>query len=146
MHLIRSRSSDSIKLGSGGNVPWKCGTSFATNKGIRKLMQIMCFTLCKEGGWMTCSAQVILFVSPLGLSSCKAHSFVQLMKSKEMINTFGAGGQKFLLVGWAGIWDFSLQVCRQPTFYMYLMIVHFASKLCLEEMFKSIVSLDDVIS
>lgn len=76
----------------------------------------------------------------------KAHSCVQLMKSKEMINTFGAGGQKFLLAGWAGIWDFSLQVCRQPTFYMYLMIVHFASKLCLEEMFKSVVSLDDVIS
>lgn len=92
------------------------------------------------------SAQVILFVSPLCLPSCKAQICVQLVKSKEMMKTFGAGGQKFLLVGWAGIWDFSLQVCRQPAFDMYLMIVYFALKLCLEEVFTSIVSLDDVIS
>lgn len=49
MHLIRLRSSDSMEVGSGGNVPWKCGASFAANKGIRKLMQIMCFILCKGG-------------------------------------------------------------------------------------------------
>lgn len=68
------------------------------------------------------------------------------MKSKEMMNTIGAGGQKFLLVGWAGICDFFLEVCRQPAFYINLMIVHFALRLCLEEMFKSIVSLDYVFS
>lgn len=100
MSLIRSRSSDSIDVGSGGNVPWECETSFAANKGIRKVMQIMCFTLCTMGGMDDAFSQVIPFVSPLGLSSGKAHSCVQLMESEEMMKRFGAGGQKLLLVGW----------------------------------------------
>lgn len=62
-----------------------------------------------------------LCVSPWPL---QAHSCVQLMKSEEMMNTFGAGGQKFLLVGWAGICDFSrgvqatnlLHACNYCTF------------------------------
>lgn len=81
MHLIRPRSNDSIQLGSGGNVPCKCGTSSAANKEIRRLTQIMCFMLRKCGGWRV-QPRLFSFVSPLCLSSCKAHSCIQLMKSK----------------------------------------------------------------
>lgn len=82
MHLLRPRSSDSIQLGSGGNVPCKCGTSSAANTEIRRLTQIMCFMLRKCGGWCV-QPRLFSFVSPLCLSSYKAYSCIQLMKSKE---------------------------------------------------------------
>lgn len=93
MHLIRLRSSDSIKLGSGGNVPCKCGTSSAANKEIKRLAQIIWFVLCKCGGWCV-QPRLFSFLSPLCPSSCKVHSYAQLMKSKGNYQHFWSWGAK----------------------------------------------------